>query len=101
MSHLVRFAIFLVMAGVMTLFSRDVVRFLAYPAYGVILLMLLSVELLGFVGGGSQRWINLGIIVLQPSELMKPAIVLVLARFYSTSPRAWCPRGARSCRPEC
>ncbi len=85
-SHVMRFAIFLVMAGVMAQFGREFVRFIAYPAYALILLMLLAVELLGFVGGGSQRWIDLGIIVLQPSELMKPAIVLVLARFYADLP---------------
>jgi rod shape determining protein RodA len=85
-SHVVRFALFLIMAGVMSVFAKDFVRFVAYPAYAVILLMLLAVEMLGFVGGGSQRWIDLGVIVLQPSELMKPAIVLVLARFYSDLP---------------
>jgi rod shape determining protein RodA len=38
------------------------------------------------MGGGSQRWLNLGFMTLQPSELMKPAIVLVLAKFYETLP---------------
>ena len=86
LSHLIRFAVFVAMASVMTLFNREVVRFFAYPIYAVILVLLLAVELLGFVGGGSQRWINLGIIVLQPSELMKPTIVLALARFYGDLP---------------
>jgi rod shape determining protein RodA len=48
------------------------------------------VELLGQGRGGSQRWLDLGIIRLQPSELMKPMIVLALARFYE------CCRWARS-----
>ena len=91
LSHLLRFAVFIVMASVMTLFSREFVRMIAYPAYAVILLLLLAVELLGFVGGGSQRWINLGFIVLQPSELMKPAVVLTLARFYSDLPSGMVP----------
>ncbi len=91
LSHLVRFVVFLGVASVMTLFNKDFVRLFAYPAYGVILLLLLAVELLGFVGGGSQRWINLGPIVLQPSELMKPAIVLVLARFYGDLPSGMVP----------
>ena len=43
---------------------------------------------LGKVGGGSQRWLNLGFMTLQPSELMKPGIVLVLARFYDALPPA-------------
>ncbi|WP_338445862.1 rod shape-determining protein RodA [Pelagerythrobacter marensis] len=87
-SHLVRFGIFLAMACVMTLFSRDLVRLLAYPGYAVVLVMLVAVEAMGFVGGGSQRWLDLGVIQLQPSELMKPAVVLVLARFYSGLPPA-------------
>ncbi|MFN6934688.1 MAG: rod shape-determining protein RodA [Tsuneonella sp.] len=91
LSHLVRFSVFLVMAGVMTLFTRDFVRFIAYPAYGVILVLLMIVEALGFVGGGAQRWIDLGIIVLQPSELMKPAVVLALARFYGDLPSGMVP----------
>lgn len=86
LSHVVRFTIFLALASVLTLFSRDIVRFAAYPAYGVVLLLLLAVEVIGAFGGGAQRWIDLGPILLQPSELMKPAIVLVLARFYATLP---------------
>lgn len=89
--HLVRFTLFLVMASVMTLFTRNMVRLVAYPAYAVILLLLVAVEAIGFAGGGAQRWIDLGIIVLQPSELMKPAIVLVLARFYGDLPAGMIP----------
>ena len=44
------------------------------------------VEMVGFVGKGAQRWVDLGFIRLQPSEFMKPAIVLVLARFYDLLP---------------
>jgi rod shape determining protein RodA len=91
LSHVIRFAIFLVMAWVMSLFGKEFVRFVAYPVYAIVLLLLLGVELLGFVGGGSQRWLDLGFIVLQPSELMKPAIVLVLARFYSDLPSGMIP----------
>ena len=57
-----------------------------FPLYGVILLMLIGVEALGAVAGGSQRWLDLGIIRLQPSELMKPIIVLTMARFYEILP---------------
>jgi rod shape determining protein RodA len=49
-------------------------------------LLLMLVEALGQMGGGSQRWLDLGPIVLQPSELMKPVIVLVLASFYHSLP---------------
>ncbi|MXO61631.1 rod shape-determining protein RodA [Qipengyuania oceanensis] len=85
-SHLVRFAVFLTVAAIMTRFSRDFVRFFAYPVYGIVLVMLMAVEAMGFVGGGSQRWLDLGFMQLQPSELMKPVIVLTLARFYETLP---------------
>jgi rod shape determining protein RodA len=60
---------------------------LAYPIYFVILFLLMVVEATGKIGGGSQRWIDLGIINLQPSEFMKLAIVLALARYYADLPR--------------
>lgn len=85
-SHLIRFAIFFVMAVVMSRFPRDWAYMAAWPIYGVILVLLMIVEAMGELGGGSQRWINLGPIVLQPSELMKPGIVLVLANFFHTLP---------------
>ena len=55
--------------------------------YGAVCLLLVLVEALGHISGGGQRWLDLGPLVLQPSELMKPAIVLVLASFYNTLPR--------------
>ena len=54
---------------------------LAYPAYGVALALLIVVDLFGHVGMGAQRWISLGPVDLQPSELMKIALVLALARY--------------------
>lgn len=90
-SHVIRFGVFLVMAFVLSRFSRDLVMLLAIPIYGVVLLMLVAVEAIGFVGGGSQRWLDLGFMQLQPSELMKPAIVLVLARYYATLPVGMVP----------
>ncbi len=85
-SHLMRFAIFLIMALVLARLPRAWFKLAAYPVYGAVLILLLLVELLGVIGGGSQRWLNLGFMMLQPSELMKPAIVLVLARFYDSLP---------------
>jgi len=55
---------------------------LAYPAYGVALLLLIGVEFLGFRGMGAQRWIDLGFLQLQPSELMKITLILALARYF-------------------
>ncbi|HYJ35657.1 MAG TPA: rod shape-determining protein RodA [Rhizomicrobium sp.] len=54
---------------------------LAYPAYGVALLLLVAVDVVGHVGLGAQRWISIGPLDLQPSELMKIALILALARF--------------------
>ncbi|MES2474073.1 MAG: rod shape-determining protein RodA [Pseudomonadota bacterium] len=54
---------------------------LAYPAYGVAMLLLVAVEVIGHMGMGAQRWISIGPMELQPSELMKVALVLALARF--------------------
>jgi rod shape determining protein RodA len=54
---------------------------LAYPAYGLALVLLMAVVVAGHVGLGAQRWISLGPLELQPSELMKISLVLALARF--------------------
>ena len=54
---------------------------LAYPAYAVALLLLIAVDVAGHEGLGAQRWISLGPVDLQPSELMKVSLVLALARF--------------------
>jgi rod shape determining protein RodA len=54
---------------------------IAYPFYGVILMLLILVLVIGHSGGGSQRWINLGFFRLQPSEPAKIAIVLMMAKY--------------------
>ncbi|MGL4543804.1 MAG: rod shape-determining protein RodA [Polymorphobacter sp.] len=59
----------------------------AYWLYGAVLVALVLVELLGAINGGSQRWLDLGFIQLQPSEFMKLAIILALARYYHYLPR--------------
>ena len=59
---------------------------LAYPIYAATLVLLVAVELMGHIGMGAQRWINLGGFVLQPSELMKIALTLALARYFHALP---------------
>lgn len=59
---------------------------IATPFYIITLLLLVVVEVAGHTGMGAQRWINLGFFKLQPSELMKIAIVLELARYFSITP---------------
>lgn len=80
--HLIRFG--LCVALMIVLATVDV-RFWfmsAYPVYGVGLLMLIAVEVVGDVSLGAQRWLDLGFVRLQPSEIMKIGLVLALARFY-------------------
>ena len=54
----------------------------AYLIFLVVLGLLVAVEFVGATGMGARRWINLGIIQLQPSEVMKVALVLALARHF-------------------
>lgn len=58
---------------------------LAWPIYFGGFLLLVIVEVMGHMGMGAQRWINLGFMQLQPSELMKIAVVLVLARYFHSA----------------
>ena len=55
---------------------------LSYAIYTVGLVMLIAVEIIGDIGGGAQRWLDLGVIRLQPSEIMKIGLVMALARYY-------------------
>lgn len=82
----IAFAIFLLAAIGLSRVRMSFWQGVALPAYAVITIMLVLVELAGAVRGGSQRWLDLGFIRVQPSEFMKPAIVLALARFYDLLP---------------
>ncbi|MFN3075775.1 MAG: rod shape-determining protein RodA [Alphaproteobacteria bacterium] len=57
----------------------------AYVMYGLTLVLLVGVEVRGSIGMGAQRWIDLGVIQLQPSEMMKIALVVALARYFHGS----------------
>jgi len=54
----------------------------SYTLYTVALVLLIAVEVRGSIGMGAQRWIDLGFIQLQPSEIMKITMVLALARYF-------------------
>jgi len=80
--HVMRFATGLViMVGVALVDIRFIAR-LAWPAYVVALALLAAVLQVGHVGKGAQRWLDLGGLQLQPSELMKIALVLALAAWF-------------------
>ena len=80
--HLVRY--FVGLLGIIILGLINIRLFFngAYILYGVSLMLLVFVELAGEVGMGAQRWIDFGVIRLQPSELMKISVVIVLARYF-------------------
>jgi rod shape determining protein RodA len=80
--------VFLCIAVAMSSLKESSIKSAAFPLYAIVLVMLFLVEALGFVGKGAQRWLDVGPIRLQPSEFMKPMVVLVLARFYELLPPA-------------
>ncbi|WP_373487770.1 rod shape-determining protein RodA [Blastomonas sp.] len=82
----VRFFVLLAGALVLSRVPMRLIERTALPFYLALVALLVIVELIGAMRGGSQRWISLGVITLQPSELMKVAIVLILARFYTLLP---------------
>jgi rod shape determining protein RodA len=84
--HAIRFAVFLGLALFLSYFNPRTFHDLALAAFvGGILLLILTLGL-GAVRGGARSWLELGFVRIQPSELMKPIIVLVLARFYAHIP---------------
>ncbi len=54
----------------------------AYVIYGISLIILIGIEVAGFMGKGAKRWVDVGGVNLQPSELMKIALILALARYF-------------------
>ena len=81
LSQLVKFVIGLVVMVAVATIDVRVWMSLAYPAYALALLLLVAVVAVGHMGLGAQRWVNIGGMDLQPSELMKVSLVLALARF--------------------
>ena len=65
---------------------------LAYPIYGIALILLIGVDFMGVSVNGSQRWLDLKVVRFQPSEIMKLAIVLALARYYHDLPNYYTSR---------
>ena len=72
---------FLIMIGT-AMISPRVWYGLAYWMWAASVLLLVVVEFVGTLGGGAERWINLGFFRLQPSEVMKITLVVVLARYF-------------------
>ncbi|WP_205599574.1 rod shape-determining protein RodA [Sandarakinorhabdus rubra] len=87
--HGVRYSLFLAAALAIAMVPPDRWLKWAWPIYGIIMVSLVGVEVVGAVKGGSQRWLNLGFMEFQPSEMMKLAIVLVLARYFHFVPKGY------------
>jgi len=81
-NHLIRFGLCFLAMVMLAMVDLRVWSALAYPIYGIGLLLLVAVEAVGDVRMGAQRWLALGPFSFQPSEVMKLGIVLALARFY-------------------
>jgi len=81
--QMVRFAIGMGGLLIVALIDIRIWMRLAYPIFGVVTILLIYVDIKGHTSMGATRWIDLGFLKLQPSELMKIAVVLALARFFN------------------
>jgi len=80
--QIARFGLGLILMLTISMIDIRLVMRYAYLLYALVFALLIFVEVRGVIGGGAQRWIDLGPINLQPSELMKVALVLALARYF-------------------
>jgi rod shape determining protein RodA len=80
--QIIRFGAGLALMFVVALVDIRVWLNLAYPLYAVALVMLGAVEVMGVVGMGARRWIDIGPLQLQPSEIMKITLILAIARYF-------------------
>ena len=81
-SHLTKLVVFFILMLTISFFNIKFWHFCSYFLYGVIILLLIWVSIYGVKVSGSQRWMNLYFLALQPSELMKIGIILCLAKYY-------------------
>ena len=77
-----RFALGIVLMLIVAFIPIYFWRNVAGLVYTLALFLLIAVEFFGEIGMGAQRWIDLGFMRLQPSELMKIALVMALAAYY-------------------
>ena len=81
-SHIVRFFIFFLLFFVVSFFSSSFWYNSSTIFYLIVLALLILVKYFGLTSSGSQRWLNLYFLNLQPSELMKIGLILFLAKYY-------------------
>ncbi|GLQ06433.1 rod shape-determining protein RodA [Sneathiella chinensis] len=80
--QMIRFAAGLVIMFVVAFVDVRIWLRLAYPLYAISLLLLGAVEVMGVVGMGARRWVEIGPLQLQPSEVMKITLVMAVARYF-------------------
>jgi rod shape determining protein RodA len=80
--HIIRFTVVCTIMLVIATIDVRIWYHVAYPAYAITFVLLILVELFGHVALGAQRWLQIGPIRLQPSEFVKIAVILALARYY-------------------
>ena len=85
-SHVYRFSFFFILFICVSFFKIQFWFRSAYLFYLIVFILLLATDFYGVTAQGSQRWINLFFINLQPSELMKVALIIFLARYYYKIP---------------
>jgi rod shape determining protein RodA len=80
--HAMRYGVALGLCLIVALINPKVWLALAWPIYVISMLLLVAVDVIGKIGMGAQRWLVVGPIQIQPSEIAKVAVILVLARYY-------------------
>jgi len=86
-AQMVRFAVGVALMVLIGMIDIRFWRLMAPFAYVVSLLLLVAVDVMGVIGMGAQRWIDLGPVQIQPSEMMKIALVMALAAYYHWPPK--------------
>ncbi len=81
-SHFIKLSVFFVLMLLISFLNIKIWHLSSYFLYGIIILLLIWVSIYGIKVSGSQRWMNLYFLALQPSELMKIGVILCLAKYY-------------------
>ncbi len=81
-SHILRFSVFFLLFFILSFVQIRLWHKTSYLIYFIFFFLLLAVKYFGLTSSGSQRWLNLYFMNLQPSELMKVGLILFLAKYY-------------------
>ncbi len=81
-SHIIRFSVFFLLFFILSFVQIRIWHKTSYLIYFIFFFLLLAVKYFGLTSSGSQRWLNLYFMNLQPSELMKIGLILFLAKYY-------------------